>query len=83
MTLKIVDYSPLKGTINIIGTSVLTSIPGILAIIFGIVGIVRDDSKGWGITGLILGALNFIFLLIRFYIHIRSYLLPISLLLLY
>lgn len=30
-------------------------VAGALAIIFGIIGIVKDDSKGLGITGLILG----------------------------
>ena len=38
-------------------------LPG-LAIVFGIIGIVKDDSKGLGIAGLILGIIGLIFVLL-------------------
>lgn len=32
----------------------------IIAVIFGIIGIIRDDSKGMAIAGLILGLISFV-----------------------
>ncbi|MFX1493712.1 MAG: zinc ribbon domain-containing protein [Promethearchaeota archaeon] len=46
--------------------NLFTVMLGIIAIIFGIVGINKDDSKGMGIAGLILGIANIIFFIIRF-----------------
>jgi hypothetical protein len=44
---------------------------GILAIIFGFVGVFKDDSRGIAVAGLILGAGIFGLLFIRFILFIR------------
>jgi hypothetical protein len=63
--LRIVNlYSPSGFMVGNLFTVML----GIIAIIFGIVGISKDDSKGMGVAGLILGIANIIFLFIRFVI---------------
>ncbi len=41
------------------GTYILYALCG-LAIVFGIIGIIKDDSKGMGIAGMILGILALI-----------------------
>ncbi|MFX1267354.1 MAG: hypothetical protein ACFFAK_05280, partial [Promethearchaeota archaeon] len=48
--------------------NLFTVMLGIIAIIFGIVGISKDDSKGMGVAGLILGIANIICFIIRFVI---------------
>ena len=48
--------------------NLFTVMLGIIAIIFGIVGISKDDSKGMGVAGLILGIANIICIIIRFVI---------------
>ncbi|MFW9947530.1 MAG: zinc ribbon domain-containing protein [Candidatus Odinarchaeota archaeon] len=48
--------------------NLFTGMLGIIAIIFGIVGISKDDTKGMGVAGLILGIANIICIIIRFVI---------------
>ncbi|MFX0026950.1 MAG: zinc ribbon domain-containing protein, partial [Candidatus Hermodarchaeota archaeon] len=60
--LRIVNvYSPSGFMVGNLFTVML----GIIAIIFGIVGISKDDSKGMGVVGLILGIANIICFIIR------------------
>jgi len=60
----------------IIFNNVMTVILSFLAIISGILGIVKDDSKGLGITGLILGIGGLVILYIRFIFFILRILIP-------
>ena len=61
--LRIVNlYSPSGFMVGNLFTVML----GIIAIIFGIVGIGKDDSKGMGVAGLILGIASIICFIIRF-----------------
>ncbi len=61
----------------IIPFNVVVILSGIIAVIFGIIGIVKDDSKGMAITGLIFGIASFILVLIRYFIYLWSSLIPI------
>jgi hypothetical protein len=60
----------------IIFNNVMIVILSSLAIISGILGIVKDDSKGMGITGLILGIAGLIILYVRFIMFILHIFIP-------
>lgn len=53
---------------GIIGLLVFWYIFGPIAIIFGAIGIAKDDSKGLGIAGLILGIVDVVCMLIFYLI---------------
>ncbi|MFX0018100.1 MAG: zinc ribbon domain-containing protein [Promethearchaeota archaeon] len=72
MILRLFGYSYI-----IIPFNVIVNLPGIIAVVFGIIGIVKDDSKGMAITGLIFGIASFIFVLIRYFIYLWSSIIPI------
>jgi len=61
----------------IIPLNVIVILSGIIAVIFGIIGCVKDDSKGMAITGLIFGIASFILVLIRYYLYLWSSIIPI------
>ncbi|MFX0033868.1 MAG: zinc ribbon domain-containing protein [Candidatus Hodarchaeota archaeon] len=63
----------------IIFNNVMILILSCLAIISGILGIVKDDSKGLGITGLILGIGGLVILYIRFIFFILRIFIPFPL----
>ncbi|MFX0026948.1 MAG: hypothetical protein ACFE8M_11110 [Candidatus Hermodarchaeota archaeon] len=78
MALRTIVFSAIDYVINLIAGNVISFIISILAVIFGIVGIAKDDLKGIGIARLILGALNILGIFIRFGIfmgEIRPYIL--------
>jgi len=51
------------------GSYILYALCG-LAIIFGIIGIIKDDSKGMGITGMILGIIALILWVFLWPLHL-------------
>ena len=51
---------------GIIGALVFWYIFGPIAIIFGAIGIAKDDSKGLGIAGLVLGTIDIVCMLILY-----------------
>jgi hypothetical protein len=71
--LPILTFTPISLVIN----NLFIIILGIIAVIFGFVGIFKDDSKGMAIAGLILGLGIFVILFIRFIVFIRYSIIPI------
>lgn len=50
---------------------------GIVAVIFGITGCAKDDSKALAVLGLIFGIGSFLLLLIRYFLYFYSSIIPI------
>ncbi|MHA2430434.1 MAG: zinc ribbon domain-containing protein [Promethearchaeota archaeon] len=50
---------------------------GIVAVIFGIIGCAKDDSKALAVLGLIFGIGSFLLLLIRYSLYLYSSIIPI------
>ena len=72
MGLRTIGFSILDYIISLIAGNAISLILSILAVIFGILGIAKDDSKGMGIAGLILGVLNIIGFFVRFGVFIAE-----------
>ncbi|MFX1496393.1 MAG: zinc ribbon domain-containing protein [Promethearchaeota archaeon] len=63
--------------ISLVINNLFIFVMGITAVIFGFIGIFKDDSKGMAIAGLNLGAGIFILFYIRFVIYLRYSIIPI------
>ncbi len=67
-------YSSLLGIPNLLALlSIIGWLIPAIAIIFGIIGIIKDDSKGLAMAGLILGAIALILGLILLFVITNSF----------
>lgn len=57
--------------------NVIIIVSGIVAVIFGITGCAKDDSKALAVLGLIFGIGSFLLLLIRYYLYLMFSIIPI------
>jgi len=75
--IMILRYMGYRLTSFMIIFNVIIILSGIVAVIFGIIGIAKDDSKALAVFGLIFGIGSFVLMLIRYYLYLLFSIIPI------